>query len=250
MTELLNPNEWFRDVFGQVPRAMDLVSRWLGMIDSPRYAAHVKILREFGKGFDPMPKGDHIEPLLRAAGHDFAVVDSLAKGNVLRLLFRGGYIYRESYAAVHGTVAALLLPRRTKLTDDDLLRLYSTIDRLLRGGEDWPSVTRVQAVNRAYFKALSQVKIPFEAAIVAPLKGIIKTPGLSKFGQCFDDIQHMAGGTVELLIAANAHRHGRKKATPEDAVEAGFAFARLFDVDLRELPLVERVGTTGYELAR
>ncbi len=50
-----------------------------------------------------------------------------------------------------------------------------------------------------------------------------------------------------MIIAATALKNGRMRVTPEDAIEGSWAWVKLFDVDLRSLPLVVREGRSGYE---
>lgn len=239
--------EWYQERCCAVPRSAELLTRWLALLDNEHFGRHMKMLRELEKGFDPLPDRDSIKAFLQAVGHDYAVLDTLAESSFLRDLFWGNYICQSSYIGLQGTVMALLMRRRALLTFEEIEVVYSTIDRILRGGEDWPTVTSVPAANRDFYVALKRIKVPNKASIITPLEGVLRKPGTDKFGTPFKQLMYMGGSAHHLITVAHAYRNGRQQATLEDSVSAGFAFARLFEIDIRQLPPVIRVGRTGYE---
>jgi hypothetical protein len=241
--------DWYQERAGIWPRGNELLNRWLSLLDNEHYARHMNMLRYLDKGFDPLPERDSIKHLLERVGHDLAVYDVLPEGTFFRSLLWGGYLYQETYTGIHATVVALVMRRRTALTMGELEIVYSTIDRLLQGGEDWPSITRVPAVTRDFYAALKRIKVPNKAAIMTPLEGVLKEPGTAKFGTHFKQLMNFCGGAHHMITVAHAYRNGHRQATPEDAISAGFALAKLFEVDIRQLPPVVREGKTGYESA-
>jgi hypothetical protein len=238
----------YQGQFGGVPGATQLVSRWETLLDNTRFLKYAEFEQHFKQGLDPMPDRDRLESLLRAAGHEFAVVEVVRDGSTLEIIFNRAPFYRWQYFGLYGIVVARVLPVPRPLTQTEAELVYSTLDRLLRGGRNWPTITRAPACSREFYRDLQSIRFPTSAHVVDMLTDIIKPRGRQVLGEQFKTVSACLEAACAIITTSVALKNGHKAVTKDDAVEGVEALLQLFEVDLHQLPPFQRIGRSGYEL--
>lgn len=226
--------------------AEELANSWELLLDKPAYRQFVQNWLILLDGHNPMPDLERYESLIRAAGHELAATEVLKPSNVFTMLFAGRVVHQEAYKALHILIAARLLSGPTIFTEQDLHVLYSSMDRILRGGSDWETTVCVPAATNQLYRGLASTSFPVTNRVTSLLNRMIESRGLELFGPRFAKVSTGALSPQLLLAAATALKQGRKTVSLSDAIEGAWAYLRFFDVDLRALPLVVREGKSGY----
>lgn len=247
-SEIMVGKRFFQTLFAGYPHALELWDLWPSILDKPALTAFIQRAPIFKGGYLAMPEPRRYEPFLREVGHDPAAAETLRVCNFLNVWFVPGIALHHYYGLV-GSVTNLLYISQEPFTSEQRALLYSTVDRLLRGGPAWHSIQHVPTATKAFYLALGGVKIDGDKAGVGGSLCLASRKAFrQRFGQDGHEVTDILSSLMRILTAAAAVRNGRQAANIDDSVESVHVLLSLFDTDLYSLPLVIREGRSGYEL--
>lgn len=233
-------------IWGKYPQAKTMADRFARLVETQAFLHHLKGLRAFREGMDPIPNRDAHEGFLRAAGHDFAVFQVLPQGGILHNLLFGGS-KRENYIGLHGIIAARLLASPAPLSQRQVVTLYDTIDRVMRGGADWERVTHVPSITAQDYRSLRRVRDKHNPSTT--LHEVTVAAGKPQLGEDYGQLCMVHFAAIRFIGMAVAVKNGHSQVSVDDGWEAAEAYLKLFEVNLLDLPPLVRKGPSGYESA-
>lgn len=239
---------WYDEEFAPLDGGSRVLEQMLLLFGNDAFIQYLEILLSYSKvsHIAELDKNLHV---VRTTGHEVAAAEALIYDDSWRQWLFPLRPTLGNFHVLWATVAIRLTRAPRPLNGSEWERLYSMLDRLLRGGAGWPAVQTVETATRAFYDNLARVKIPARFDIGTPLIGILAEEGTKKLGRDAKDMAILVSHALRMLTAAIAVKHGRRKATPQDGIEACFAYIKLFEIDLKEMPLVTRVGRSGYEIS-
>lgn len=238
----------FMDDYGDNSQIVELWELWPSILDKPTLVAFIGRGPVFKSGYLAIPEPQDHESFLRQVGHDLAVGEVIRRDNVFTCLFNQGISF-DHYCSLVGSITSLLYTSPAPFTYEQIERLYSTLDRLLRGGRDWRSVTHVPTATKAYYRSLGSVNVAANGTGVSGrLCGASSRSFRERFGKDGHQANRILASMMEMLSVAAAVRNGRSQANLDDDIESVHVLLSLFDTDLYNLPLITREGRSGYEL--
>lgn len=247
-SDLALKRERFMARNGADPEVVDLWDQWLAFLAEPALAKLVDLGPVLKGGYLAIPESDRHHPVLRGAGHDPAVAEVLPRANGWLAMFRRG-IGLSNYLALVTCITGLLYRTDAPFSTDQIERLYSTLDRLLRGGTDWRSLQSVPAATKEFYRTLGGVNVLTAGVdISGDLCEFSRAHLQERFGRDGYEATSLLALSMEVFAVAAAVRNGRTKADRADDIESVRVLLSLFDTDLYSLPLVIREGRSGYEL--
>lgn len=239
---------WYEEDFAPLGGGSEVLEHMQLLFDNDIFVQFLEMLMTYNQ-VDHVAELEKNLHLVRVTGHEAAAAEVLLDDGSWRQWLSPLRPTLGNFNLLWATVAIRLTGAPRPLKGIEWQHLYSTLDRLLRGGVDWPSVSVVETATRAFYRQLARVRIPARYDISSPLIGILAEEGTKKLGRDAKDMAILVSHALRMLTAAIAVKHGRRKATPQDGIEACFAYIKLFAIDLKEMPLVTRVGRSGYEIS-